>query len=317
MKKRNSNEIEKKVWEGATAGAIIAGSVAGALSHEGKRAKGRFQSFLSARKWFACTVIILVACVIATSFLLVGQFDQYFYRKAHDVEIDLLAEPGFEMDDGSGNVVFATESQQTVFKASYTSEDGKDFSVVSASGDTVVAPGTDGEYTFRLTNPDDIEVFYSVVLDGMFSIQDTEHLIPILVRMKGRDGQYLIGSDTDWEYISELKDISDAGTMKANTSYYYTIEWMWPFESGDDALDTMLGNGELVVDGSPVLQPGEDLDFVLQIETFAMLPAQDRAPFTIFFEASLPVLLIITIVLLLGALAAVIRYRYVDKKQKQ
>lgn len=319
MKKNDSNQnpIEKDVWKGAAVGAILAGGVAKALTHDGKRAKGRFQRFLSARKWFVCTVIFLIVCVLATTFLLVGQFDQYFYRKAHDVEIDLLSEPGFNMDDGSGNLMFSTESEQKMFHASYTNADGSDFTVVSAKGDTVIAPGTQGEYTFRLNNPDDVEVLYSVTLDGLFSVEDTEHLIPILVRMKGRDGGYLIGSDQDWAYISELKAISDAGTLKGKTSRYYTIEWTWPYESGNDALDTMLGNGELSIDGAPLLKPEEDLDFILQIETNAMLPVEDRAPFTIFFERTLPILLIITIVLLLGALAAVVRYRYVDKKSKQ
>ena len=317
MKKTDSNNTEKQVWKGATVGAILAGGVASALSRDGKRTKRRFQSFLAARKWFVCTVVFLIVCVIATTFLLVWQLDQYFYRKAHDIEIDLLSEPGFEIDDGSGNQAFSTVSTDSLFQASYTNADGSDFTVVSATGDDVIAPGTQGDYTFRLKNTADVELFYSFVLDGMFSIEGTDHLIPIKVRLKGNDGEYLIGAEDEWSAIADLKDISDAGTLKGNTSRYYTVEWLWPFESGNDALDTMLGNGELTLNGdTPALSPNEELEFSLQIETFSMLPVEDRAPFTIFFDTTLPILLIISLLLLLCALAAVIKYRSTDKRSK-
>lgn len=314
MKKSNSNQASGKVWGGVTIGAILAGSVAGVLSRGGELSKKRFQKHLLARKWFVFTIVFLVVCVLITSFLLAGQLDQYFYRKEHDLDINLLSEPGFDMDDGSGNLMFSTESEQKMFHASYASADGSDFSVQSATGDPVVAPGTQGKYTFRINNPDEFEVFYSVKLDGIFSIEGTDHLIPIMVRMKGHDGEYLIGSDYHYEKISKLRSISDAGTLKGKTSRYYTLEWMWPYESGDDALDTMLGTGNFGFENAPTLKPNEDLEFVLQIETHAMLPVPDQAPFTVFFQRALPVLLIITVILLLGALAAVIRYRYIHKK---
>ncbi len=314
MKKTDSNQTGKKVWRSATVGAILAGGVAGILSRNKKRNKRHERSFLSARKWFIFTVVFLVICVIATTFLLIGQLDQYLYKKETNIEIDLLAEPGFEMDDGSGNMAFSTVSQDPIFHAFYTGEDGETLTVVSADGDAVVAPGTSGEYVFRIRNTDKIPVIYSVVLDGFFSIEDTEHLIPILVRMKGNEGDYLIGSETEWSPISKLKNISDAGTLKGKTSRYYTIEWMWPFESGNDALDTMLGNGDLKVDGAPTLGPDEDLEFSIQIETLAMLPVEDRSTFTIFFERSLPILLALAIVLLITALVMVFKYRYSDKR---
>lgn len=317
MKKTDSHQTEKKVWTGATVGAILAGGVAGVLSRDKKRNKRRMQSFLSARKWFIFAVVFLVICVLATTFLLIGQLDQYLYKKEHNIEIDLMAEPGFQMDDGSGNMAFSTVTQDPIFHASYTGADGETLTVVSADGDAVVAPGTQGEYVFRIKNTDELPVIYSVVLDGFFSIENTEHLIPILVRMKGNEGDYLIGSESEWSPISELKNISDAGTLKGKTSRYYTIEWMWPYESGNDALDTMLGNGTLNIEGAPTLAPDDNLEFSIQIETLAMLPVEDRAPFTVFFDRALPILLAVSILLLITALVMVFKYRYDDKKSKQ
>lgn len=316
MKHTNSQKNERKGWKGFTAGAILAGSVANVLFHNSKSADTRMRSAWAARKWFIIAVILLVICVFATTFLLIGQLDQYLYKKEHNLEIDLLAQPGFVMDDGSGNKAFSTESEQSLFQATYMGADGTTLMVASSDGMDVIAPGTSGEYVFSIKNTDKTPVIYSVVLDGFFGIETTGNMLPISVRMKGSDGTYLIGSETLWSPISELKSISDAGTLKGNTARYYTIEWMWPFESGNDALDTMLGNGDLYVDGIPALGPGDDLMFTLQIETLAMLPVEDRAPFTVFFDNALPWLLSIAIVLLIAALVMVFKYRYEDKKSK-
>jgi hypothetical protein len=311
-----SKQAENQIWKGATVGAILAGSTAAALTNDGKRQNGRFRSFLASRKWFVCAVVFLVVCVLATSFLLVGQFDQYLYRKEHDIEIDLLSEPGFEMDDGSGNMVFSTTSVDSLFQASYTGGEDSNVTVLSSKGDDVIAPGTQGEYTFRLKNTEDVELYYSFVIDGLLSVENSEHLIPVQVRLKGAEGDYLIGSDDAWEDIVNLHDISDAGTLKGNSSRYYTLEWQWPFERGNDVFDTMLGNGELTLDGSPDATFGQEINFSLQIETFSMLPVEDRTPFTIFFDRALPVLLIVSLCLLLFTLVAVIKYRTTDKRAK-
>ena len=314
MKKTNSNQNENKTWAGATAGAIIAGSVATAFSRFKHTSKLKTKKLLLVRKWFIFTVVFLIACVLLTTFLLIGHLDQYLYIKEHNVEIDLLEEPGFVMDDGSGNMVFSTESTDTLFHASYYADDGQTLNVLSAEGDDVIAPGTSGEYVFRLKNTDRVPLIYSVVLDGFFSVENTEYLIPVLVRMKGQDGSYLIGSDTEWSSISELKNISDAGTLRGRASRTYTLEWMWPFESGDDALDTMLGNGTMGVGGAPTQEFGANVDFSLQIETVAMLPVEDRAPFTIFFDRVFPYLLTLCVILLITTLVIVFKYRYSDRK---
>ncbi len=319
MKQRDTKKSKEKdthIWKLTTLGAILAGGTAAALTHDGKRQRGRFAAFLASRKWFVCAVVFLAICVLATSFLLVGQLDQYLYRKEHDIEIDLLSEPGFEMDDGSGNMIFSTTSVDSLFQASYTNDDGSNLTVVSSKGDDVIAPGTQGEYTFRLKNTEDVELYYSFVIDGLLSVENAEHLIPVQVRLKGADGEYLIGSDDEWEDIINLHDISDAGTLKGNSSRYYSLEWQWPFDCGDDAFDTMLGNGELILDGSPEATFGQEINFSLQIETFSMLPVEDRSPFTIFFDRALPALLIVSLCLLILALVAVIKYRTTDKRAK-
>ena len=314
MKNTNSQPTEKKVWAGATAGAILAGSAASLFKRAKNNSQQKSKMLLSVRKWFIFSVIFLIVCVLITTFLLIGHLDQYLYIKEHNIEIDLLSEPGFVMDDGSGNMAFSTESTDTLFQAAYVGADGQTMTVVSADGSDVVAPGTGGEYVFRIKNTEKAPTIYSVVLDGFFSVENREHLIPIRVRMKGNDGTYLIGSETEWTPISELKSISDAGTLKGRASRCYTIEWMWPYESGNDKLDTMLGNGELEGIDLPALSEDEDLSFSIKIETLAMLPVDDRAPFTAFFDGAFPILSVVCVALLVTTLVIIFKYRSVDRK---
>ncbi len=313
---QNQNPNKKKIWLWATVGAILAGSVANVLVHDNRRAKHRWQRFLSTRKWFVCTVILLIVCVMFTTFLLIGQLDRFLYRKKTDVEIDLLATPSIEMNDESGNKAFSSVTADSMFQATYAGTDGKTPVVISSDGKSVIAPGTSGEYVFELENTGDVPLVYSVTLDGFFSVENSDSILPICVRMKGQEGDYLIGSDTSWEPLAKLNNISDAGTLKERASRYYTIEWMWSFDGSNNTLDTMLGNGTLDEGKHGTLEHDENLDFTLQIETLAMMPVEDRTPMTLFFDRAFPILLAVSLVLLIGTLVAVFKYRRTDEDSK-
>lgn len=311
-KRKDPNSKDSQLWKGATAGAILVGSALAAFSIRGSRFKANLKKFLSAKRWFIATLCILLVCVLATSLLLAGQLGNYLYYRNYDMDVDLLQENGFTADDGEGNQLFSTKSEAQLFHASYSSADGEGYSVVSATGDSVIAPGTSGEYTVRLRNTEDVAVYYSVVLGGYLSEKDSGLPIPILVRMKGASGNYLVGGEDTWVPIEALKDVTDAGSLKANQSRLYTLEWKWPFESGDDAYDTLLGNGGHTTDGA-LLETGT-VDFVLELETMSMLPVDQRSPLQATFDRLFPVLLLISLILLITAVVTVIRYRRADKR---
>ena len=316
MKKEKDENRESKSpkwWLfGGTSSAVLFGSLS-ALLHlkkkEDKREmKKKVKKLISTKKTFIILLSILICCVVLTACLLASRLERYFYSRSSDMEIDLLgSEPGYVMDDGSGNEVFSAESDLTLFHASYANEAGE-LTAFSSSGDHIVAPGTEGQYTIRLKNTGDTLLYFTLTLDGFFST-DQDHHIPICVRLKGIDGDYLIGGKDEWTPIDQLRNISDTGSLEPKATHLYTLEWMWPYESGMDDLDTMLGGG-VILDN-----PTADVNFTMAARTTAMAPANTRPVFTIISEYVFPVVLVIVIALLIWAIVMLIRYRTNEKKR--
>ena len=123
-------------------------------------------------------------------------------------------------------------NQVDLFKSDYT--DVK-------SDDKVVAPGTQGEYTFTLTGAP--ETNYTLDVD----VTGTDNVGQIVYTLDAAT------NNTTYNSISELAAAIDAlyvpgkvyaaGTTSAST---HTIGWYWTFDesSAEDVIDTGLGNAD-------------------------------------------------------------------------
>ena len=134
--------------------------------------------------------------------------------------------------------IWSTETSVDIFKASYRNQDGN-VTVVSSGSDKVIAPGTEGSYTFTLKNTGKREADYKVWIETSISSDLTG--AELQTRMSGQEGWILGGSD-NWKDISELDGVSEESHLAAGKSADYTINWQWPFEQEEDAHDTSLGN---------------------------------------------------------------------------
>jgi hypothetical protein len=130
--------------------------------------------------------------------------------------------------------------------------------IQSDNSDKVIAPGAKNTYVFKVPNTGNVALDYSVVLTASFSADGMR--IPVQIRVSRFDGKWVLGDQDTFADANTMEKVSDNETLGAGNHAYYTVEWMWPFESGDDAYDTLLGN----------LAVGQDLVFALQIETTAM-----------------------------------------------
>ena len=148
-----------------------------------------------------------------------------------------------------------TTTQVDIFKIAY--ENGEAVVTVDGMGDKVIAPGTGNEYTFYLKNTGNVMLDYTLEIEAFFT-PDTQP-IPVEARLKGYDGTYLLGAEDSWADVLELNQVKDEASISVNRYAYYTLEWQWPYESGDDAYDTLLGN--MAVD--------EDLTLTIVIKTVA------------------------------------------------
>lgn len=145
----------------------------------------------------------------------------------------------FQISDGAQ--VWKTETAVDLFKASYKNADGV-VTVKSADGSNVVAPGTEGSYTFSLKNTGDGPAKYKIWVEANLSSNMTG--IPLQTRMSSDDG-WMLGGKNSWEQAEALDDVSTTETINAGKSAEYTIYWQWPYEQGDDGADTGLANASV------------------------------------------------------------------------
>lgn len=146
--------------------------------------------------------------------------------------------PGFEVEDANG--LWVAETPVEIFKITYANGESK--VTVNGNGDKVIAPGTENAYSFTLKNTGNVQLKYTMSTEVLFS--DPELHLPVQVRMKNYDGQYLCGSAEGMEHASVLNTVSDTATLDAYSNAVYSLEWEWPFESGGegDVHDTLLGD---------------------------------------------------------------------------
>ncbi len=101
--------------------------------------------------------------------------------------------------------------------------------------DDVLYPDTDGVYNFIIRNANDAKLLYDFSIAESYNGKVAK---PFPLEYRVRVNNDLIGSE-EWLKASELhfEDL----IFLAQSEYLVTIEWRWPFESGNDALDTEFG----------------------------------------------------------------------------
>lgn len=155
-----------------------------------------------------------------------------------------------------GDTVWQGETEVELFRLSYRNEAGE-VTVHSRDGKKLLAPGTSNLYRFELKNTGDVSLDYTMEIEAYFSA--AEHAIPVEFRVTDWQGEYLVGSAETMADVTALNGVRQSGTVAAGNVYPCTLEWAWPYESGNDEYDTMLGD----------LASEEDLTLTIVIRTVA------------------------------------------------
>lgn len=230
-------------------------------------------------------VTVLILCELASMIVLFGRMASYTQTKFVNV-ISLTkeeeADSGNSVQNGTGAITvsyaepvvlagqthpeFVMEADATIFKLSYD-ETGKT-TVIGPAGNTdkLIAPGTGNRYEFTLRNPGDVTMRYTLMMEAY--VTGTDLWIPVNARVWDYTDKYLVGSADGMVDVMELNTVNESAELGAGRYAVYYLEWEWPFERGDDAYDTMLGN----------LAVQDDLVLHIKIRTVAEYDEEDPGP---------------------------------------
>lgn len=141
-----------------------------------------------------------------------------------------------ETDEGELEVVWS----KRIFCVSYRNGKGE-VTALSDNGKNIIAPGTSWNYGFTLHNTKDVTLKYTMHMEAIVEGLDKEYTLPVLSRVEGPNGWLTRGGE-DYTPVMELNQVIENGVLSPDTIADYNLSWKWPFESGDDELDTMLGD---------------------------------------------------------------------------
>ena len=146
--------------------------------------------------------------------------------------------------------------QFNLFSSQYANHEGT-ITVKSDSGTTIIAPGTSNNSTFTLTNNSAATMSATIIFGSPFSSTVSADF-PLQIKLKDSAGNYVLGSDTSWESIAKLEGATITDTFEANETKTYEIPWQWPYDSGNDAVDTKYG--KLAAEGAEAPQININFD---------------------------------------------------------
>lgn len=101
--------------------------------------------------------------------------------------------------------------------------------------DKPIRPGDSGEYAFALKNANTYEMQYAFSLSPHYENGEIEYF-PLRFRLKMNN--VLMETD-EWQSIEDLSFAEMF--ILPETTQSFTLEWRWPFESGADEKDTVIG----------------------------------------------------------------------------
>lgn len=127
-----------------------------------------------------------------------------------------------------------------LFHFSYENAEGV-VTAESGNGEKILAPGTEGSYTFSIRNKGKHEADCRIWIETKRNERFPNP--PFQVRLSGAEG-WVLGSKTEWKRIKDLDTCSVTAHMSPGDCLDYTLYWRWPFESDTEEkeTDTQMGN---------------------------------------------------------------------------
>jgi len=186
-----------------------------------------------------CLTAVLLVLTAVVLFLRLGSF------LPNDIDVLFLTPRNAKLELADDYQNWDNRTTIQLFSAEYVNEDGEVVVQNLVDDGALIAPGVETSYKFYVKNTGNVALDYAIALDPKFIIA-SEHSnvegIPFEVRVYNQHGTYLIGSENEWVSVDDAELVIDSGIVGKNSYYSYVFEWRWKYESGNDRLDTSLGN---------------------------------------------------------------------------
>lgn len=107
--------------------------------------------------------------------------------------------------------------------------------------DDSIAPGSSGEYYFDIQNTNGREMAYSFTVVELYNNKEYNEF-PMTYRIKMNNMHFTDTENNPYDWVqSDELHFYDLRIASVSTAQF-TLEWYWPYESGNDSLDTYFGN---------------------------------------------------------------------------
>lgn len=95
-----------------------------------------------------------------------------------------------------------------------------------------LSPGAKGEYKFEIENPNDVRLQYDISLSFGYEIEG--YTLPMRYALKMNNAEIQLTENQTGCGVTRL-------VFAAQSRQTFTLCWEWPFESGNDVGDTLIG----------------------------------------------------------------------------
>lgn len=214
------------------------------------------------RRSVAIILLLLLLLLLLSGAVLacrIGGFS--WFRDKDTIPIGDDVSSGESSDGGNGDqgnegqpsrVGICVTRDVEIFRTSYTSEGGT-LIARSNDGSKIVAPGTSWSYDFEVENVGSVTVSYKLTMEAV--VEGTDQAIPIQARLLGPKERWITEPSGGYVPLALLNHNSDEWVLSPGRVANYRLDWEWPFESGNDGLDSLLAE----------LPEGQDVTVTIRI----------------------------------------------------
>lgn len=160
-----------------------------------------------------------------------------------DTDAFIIVGKNSQTNSTEETVKWENQTRIDLFKINYVNDENVT-TVASANGDKIFAPGAVIKYTFTMLNNANISLVYEVDVNFILKIGNEKEEVnnfPFKVRLYNDYGDYLIGSENEWEYITNA-EVKHLGNLGTNSYENYNLEICWEYDGENDDFDTQLGD---------------------------------------------------------------------------